>query len=106
DTSRTVFRVAQEQRLRLLNGYRIGDRLYAQREYADVTKVLSCTIDGRPARLEDCALGTIGPCPAMFHPVEMARIHPQHGCAEIRERETGLFNKLKPEFPGGCPALV
>lgn len=106
DTSVGVFRVAQEQQLRLVNGYRAGERLYAQRQFADVTKVLSCTVDGRPTRIEDCPLGTVGPCPPMFHQAELVPIGAQQGCAEIRERETGWFQKPRPEYPAGCPALV
>ncbi|HEX6245291.1 MAG TPA: hypothetical protein VFZ61_30425, partial [Polyangiales bacterium] len=40
DSTAAVFRVTQEQHLRLVNGYRSGDRVFAQREFADVTRVL------------------------------------------------------------------
>lgn len=98
-----VFRVVQEQQLRLLKGFRAGDRLFAQRKSADVTRVLACTIEGQVKRIEDCPLGTVGPCSPMFHKVELVPIPENVGCAEIRDREQ-LFQATQPDFPAGCVA--
>jgi hypothetical protein len=99
-----VYNVAQEQPLALVNGYREGERLYAQRQYGDKTKVLSCTIDGKAAALSSCALGTVGACLPTYNPVEMLRIQPQQGCADIRQRELAWFERAQPAFPTGCVA--
>jgi hypothetical protein len=102
DGTKGVARVTQEQRLRLLNGYRSGDRLYAQRQFSDATSVLSCTVNERPARIEDCALGSEGACPAAYNPVELYRIEDKYGCSDIIQREQGWFLSARPEFPVGC----
>ncbi|HEX6243968.1 MAG TPA: hypothetical protein VFZ61_23795, partial [Polyangiales bacterium] len=60
----------------------------------------------RPGRPADCVLGTSGPCPPIFHPVELLRIEANQGCAQIRERENGWFIRPRPEYPPSCPALV
>jgi hypothetical protein len=101
-----VARVTEEQRLRLLNGYQTADRLYAQREFIERTNTLSCTLDGRVARVEECRLGIDGPCPPAFNPVELVRIEASYSCREIIDREQGLFTSPRPAFPAGCQAQV
>lgn len=98
-----VFRVAQEQRLSLVNGYRVGERLFAQRAFSDVTKVLGCTVDGVATRVADCPLGTDGPCPAEHNPAELVRIEAEYGCRDIIQREQAWFMSQRPQFPAGCP---
>lgn len=104
ESSEGIARAAQEHRLRLLNGYRSGDRLYAQREFTERTNALSCTVDGRPVRIADCPLGTPGACPAEFNPVELVRIADHYGCRDIIEREQGWFTSPRPAFPTACHA--
>jgi hypothetical protein len=102
--SSVEFHVAQEERLRLINGYRVGERLYADREFLDTTKVIDCTIDNVDKPAADCPLGGASKtCPTNTHKTELVRIEPNLGCREIMEREAGLFLSPAPAaFPSSC----
>lgn len=101
---RTVFRVAQEVKLRFLNGQRMGERLVAQREFADFTKIFSCITEGKQEHPEngDCPLGIINPCPAELNPAEFAPIKPDQDCDAVIQNETTLFTMPEPDFPAAC----
>jgi hypothetical protein len=97
-----TYHVAQEERLRLLNGYRVDQRLYADREFSHVTTIVGCVIDGTTKRPDECALGRSATCPAEHNKVELVPIAPGLGCRQIIERETGLFQVPMPSFPSRC----
>lgn len=101
----TVFRVAQEIKLRLVNAQRMGDRLFAQREFADFTKSFSCVTDGKQERPEigDCPLGIVNPCPAELNPAELVQITAQQDCDYVIQKESTLFTTAEPDFPAACP---
>lgn len=105
-SSRFEFHVTQEERLRFLNGYRVGDRLFAERLFADTTHVIGCVIDGVAKRPTDCPLGGAAYCPSSHNKAEFAPILPNVGCREIIQREEGLFMKQRPPFPAACPSQV
>jgi hypothetical protein len=96
------FHVAQEERLRLLNGYRVGEQLFAAREFLDTTKIIECTIEGATRRGADCPTGAGEYCPAAHNKTEFVRIKPDIGCREIIQREDGTFTKQPPPFPAAC----
>jgi hypothetical protein len=100
------FHVAQEQRLRLLNGYRVEDRLYADREFLETTQVVGCVIDGVTSRISDCQLGGALYCPSKHNKTELVKIKENVGCAEVIQREVGIFIKTEPPFPKSCPGEV
>lgn len=99
---KTIYRVAQEVRLRLVNAYRTGGGLFAQREYADVTSIFSCVTDGRPKSVWECPLGVVGACAAEFQPVELVPITAQQGCEAVLQQEQTLFAGVQPPFPAAC----
>jgi hypothetical protein len=102
-SSRFDYHVTQEERLRLLNGYKHGEKLYADREWLDSTRVVGCVVDGVPKRIADCPLGGGFNCPARHNKTELVKLDdPNIGCEEIIQREVGLFSPSSPVFPAAC----
>lgn len=104
ETSTVIYRVVQEERVRLHNGYRMKDRLYADREFLDTTKILNCVINGDATSADRCPIGAAKPCPKEHNDTELVPIPAHWGCAQIIERELSTFALQQPAFPASCPA--
>jgi hypothetical protein len=96
------YHLVQQERLRLLNGYKLGERLYADREFADTTNVLGCIADGTPKRVADCPLGDGWQCPANTQKAELVPLRAPLTCRQVIDREAGLFTSPQPSFPSSC----
>lgn len=105
-SSRFNYYVTQEERLRLLNGYQVEGRLFAEREFLERTRVVGCSVDGVAKRIEDCPLGGGMNCPAAHNKAELVKIKADIGCKEIIQREEGLFSPLRPAFPAACASQL
>lgn len=106
DASPIVFRVVQEERVRLLKGYRLGDRLYADRWFEDTTHILSCILNGVPTLAANCPLGAAKSCPSRHNKVEFVSLKEPLTCAQVIAMELALFLSPLPNYPETCPSEV
>lgn len=96
-----VYQAVQEERIRYLNGYRQGDRLFAGQEFDLNTSILGCS--GPPG---DCQPSDGTSCPAKYNRSEFAPIMGDFTCARAIEREPDLFPGPVVAFPAGCRADI
>ena len=88
----------QQQRVRYLNGYRQGNRLYASQEARDTTHIFECP--GAPA---GCLVGAAVACPPRYNTSEFAPIAGNYDCQRLVLEESGLFPTPIAPFPAACP---
>ncbi len=106
DASPIVFRIVQEERVRLSEGYRRGDRLYADRWFEDTTRILSCTLNGVQTPAANCPLGAAKSCPSRHNKVELVSLKEPLTCAKVIAMEQALFLSPLPNYPETCPSEV
>jgi hypothetical protein len=94
------YQTAQEVEFRYVNGFRRGDRLYADVDTDAHTVVLSCSEPGNIAA--GCSLQDSTPCPARYNDTVFVLVEEEYDCARVIAEKNTLFPTPLPDFPAGC----
>jgi hypothetical protein len=96
-----TYHALQKVRLRYLNGFRLGESLFADFESIAETSFLACDeADFTPG----CDLRDPVPCPPKYNRTEFVEIDDAYDCARVIAERDGLFKSPMPGFPPGCAA--
>lgn len=92
--------VTQQQRIRHINGYRQGERLFANFEASDSTQIWGCGGLTPPG----CPLTGAPLCPPAYNKTVFVPVDASFNCQKVIDQSVGLFNPMQPPFPQACAA--